>query len=275
MLTAPVQPPLKKQTPKAGFQRKSDGRRVGPAALDDSLFLSGGEVAEYPVALQPLAAQFARVKEEEPINRDWPTWEKRLLACENDLALVQFLEKQVFAVLERRTTAEGDKGQVSFESVAENYPRILQRGMNILRVDFRNPLAAHTLFQRAKTLSAESYVLGCTTGAYNEWMLVRWDGFRDLTGVVDMLEEMGMNGVRGDEKTVRIVETVVRDVQEWSSLGPEAIRPFWGAEGERVGRLEKILREIRGELGIREERGGSPLEMDGREIDPVEGRMRE
>ena len=265
MLTAPVQAPLKKMVVKADFQRRVD-EKVGAkrvkgevaAALDDSLFLSMSEVAEYPVALQPLASKYARLKDDGPINRDWRNWEKRLNSCSTDHAMIQFLETNFFIPLKLRND-NGNKngtcddattpgGKITFTSIAENYPRILQKAMNLLRVHFRNPLAAHTLFQRAKALSAESYVLGCTTAVYNEWMLVRWEEFRDLAAVVELVEEMGMNGVRADEKTVRIVEEVVRDVEEWGAHGPEAIRPLWAGERERVGRLEKVLREIRAQM---------------------------
>jgi hypothetical protein len=215
--------------------------------------LSKEEVSQYPRALQPLAAEFARMTDSGPINRDWRNWEKRLHGCATDYALTQFLESQVFAALEARNrrddnTSQAPVGKVSFSSVADYYPRILQKAMNLLRVQFRNPLAAHTLFQRAKTLSAESYVLGCTTGAYSEWMLVRWKEFRDLGSVVEILEEMGVNGIPGDEKTLRIIDGIVRDVEEWASIGPEAIKPLWSGERERLGRLEKIQREIRGQM---------------------------
>ena len=264
MLTAPVQAPLKKMVVKADFQRRVD-EKVGAkrvkgevaSALDDSLFLSMSEVAEYPVALQPLASKYARLKDDGPINRDWRNWEKRLNSCSTDHAMIQFLETNFFIPLKLRND-NGNKngtcddattpgGKITFTSIAENYPRILQKAMNLLRVHFRNPLAAHTLFQRAKALSAESYVLGCTTAVYNEWMLVRWEEFRDLAAVVELVEEMGMNGVRADEKTVRIVEEVVRDVEEWGAHGPEAIRPVW-VEREKVGRLEKVLREIKRQM---------------------------
>ena len=264
MLTAPVQAPLKKMVVKADFQRRVD-EKIGAkrvkgevaAALDDSLFLSMSEVAEYPVALQPLASKYARLQDEGPINRDWKNWEKRLHSCPTDHAVIQFLETNFFNPLKVRNDNRNENencdnatipgGKVTFTSIAENYPRILQKAMNLLRVVFRNPLAAHTLFQRAKTLSAESYVLGCTTAVYNEWMLIRWEEFRDLAAVVEMVEEMGMNGVTGDKKTVKIVEGVVRDVEEWGAHGPEAIRPVW-AEREKVGRLEKVLREIKRQM---------------------------
>ena len=113
-----------------------------------------------------------------------------------------------------------------------------------VRIIFRNPLAAHTLFLRAKMLSAESYVLGCTTQLYNELLLSRWESFTDLFSISEILDEMSTNGVKGDGQTVQILQRIQDDVQAWATQGVESVRPVWIAEKERMGKLERIQKEI-------------------------------
>ena len=119
--------------------------------------------------------------------------------------------------------------------------------MRLFRIIFHNPLAAHTLFLRAKMLSAESYVLGCTTQLYNELLLSRWESFTDLFSISEILDEMSTNGVKGDRQTVQILQRIQDDVQEWATQGAEAARPVWIAEKERMVKLERIQKEIHGE----------------------------
>jgi hypothetical protein len=129
------------------------------AALDDSSFLTTKEVAEYPEGLRPLAAKIVeRVKTDETLSIqpvDWVQLEQTMDEFLTDLDLSRYLEETVFPTMQDTAKAQSP--------IHGNYSFILLKAMRLFRLTFHNPLAAHTLFLRAKTLSAESYVLGCTT----------------------------------------------------------------------------------------------------------------
>jgi hypothetical protein len=132
--------------------------------------------------------------------------------------------------------------------------------MRLFRTTFNNPLAAHTLFLRAKTLSAESYVLGCTTQLYNELLVARWERFTDLYSISEILEEMTTNGLKGDGQTIQILKNIQEDIHEWSNQGSDAERVVWTAERGRVGKLEKFQREF--VEGIEKDVGQVQMEQD-------------
>jgi Mtf2 family len=226
-------------TPKKGFSLSS-------ASLEDSLFLTTKESQEYPPALRPLAAQFTQNDGLPVENReDWKYWEIQIEACATDFELAKFLETEVFSVMEAHTHGlPPEAGKSSFDTLRTSYSLILLRAMRLFRTTFRNPLAAHTLFLRAKTLSAESYVLGCTTPLYNELLLSRWESFPDLFSISEILDEMSTNGLKGDEETAQILQRIQNDVREWAQHGAEVARVVWQSERDRMLKLERIQKEI-------------------------------
>jgi len=92
------------------------------------------------------------------------------------------------------------------------YPFLLGELMRAFRTRFNDPHTALALFHHARNISIVSYVLGCTTSAYNELLRTRWQSFRDLSGVADALEEMRVNGVIVDSQTRQFVEELRRDL---------------------------------------------------------------
>jgi len=225
---------------------------ISASLLDESLFLTPKEVDEYPAALRPLAAQFAREEKKAvegtggEVAREWGSIERRMDACKNDFEVSVFLDQEVFSVMEahaqgRRVASEAT---YSFDAISANYAGILLKAMKLYRSTYRNPLAAHTLFLRAKTLSAESYVLGCTVALYNELLLSRWESFTDLFSISEILDEMSANGVIGDNHTIQILKRIQDDVEEWATQGPEVARALWVSEKERMMKLERAQREM-------------------------------
>ena len=239
----------KKTEPATGGKRRSLG--ISASLLDESLFLTPKEVEEYPAALRPLAARFAREErkggesggEEEVIVR-------RMDVCKTDYEVSLFLDREVFSVMEAH--AQGRRlpanGTFSFDTIRANYSLILLKAMRLYRITYQNPLAAHTLFLRAKTLSAESYVLGCTAPLYNELLVSRWESFTDLFSICEILDEMSANGVKGDVETIEIIKKIQEEVEEWATQGPEVARALWVGEKERMGKLERAQKEIAARL---------------------------
>lgn len=254
MLTQPISEGkghklVKGRKPEKPLDPPSATREFHASIMDDSLLLSPMEVLEYPPALQPLAAKFKR---NEPVERkegDWDKLEERMDECETDYELARFLDTEIFSAMEGHAQNGSPKeGVLPFDVVRANYSLILVKAMRLLRITYNNPLAAHTLFLRAKMLSAESYVLGCTTQLYNELLVSRWESFTDLYSICEILDEMSTNGVKGNGDTIQIIQRIQADVEEWAVHGAEAARAVWLGEKERIGKLDRIQKDMAAEL---------------------------
>ncbi|WVN85068.1 uncharacterized protein L203_100210 [Cryptococcus depauperatus CBS 7841] len=92
------------------------------------------------------------------------------------------------------------------------YPTVLARVLKTLRENFNSPYLVFAVFQHAQTSSIESYLSGCSTGAYNEVLTCRWDSFKDLEGVQRGVREMEMMGVKWDKDTNRLIGRIIEEV---------------------------------------------------------------
>lgn len=94
------------------------------------------------------------------------------------------------------------------------YPHLIAHAMRIFRTTYSNPSLSLAIFNHAARVSIPSYVFGCTAPAYNELIEAKWEGWGDLEGVCNALEEMRVNGVKIDGRTRIVVEKVRREVGE-------------------------------------------------------------
>jgi hypothetical protein len=111
---------------------------------------------------------------------------KKMDGTSSDLELLQLLEESVFSL-----PANHNNTRVAF------YANLLIAAMNVFRDVYNDLGGVIAIFERAKKLGAESYVLGCTTGVYNHMLAAVWDGFADLDRIRDLVEEMRVNAVYG------------------------------------------------------------------------------
>jgi len=91
------------------------------------------------------------------------------------------------------------------------YPHLISLLMRTFRDKYNDPHLTLSIFDYARHLSIPSYVFGCTAPAYNELIETRWTCFRDLTGILEALEEMKVNGVEPDNRTRKLVEVIRRE----------------------------------------------------------------
>lgn len=162
-------------------------------------------------------------EEEEVLDRK----KEEINLCDTDQQLLDWAMREVFAESQMYTenahkhmaAMAANKGSSS--STAElptlqppTYPNVVALLMRTFRDKYHDPHLALSIFDHAKNLSIPSYVFGCSTLAYNELLQTRWQCFRDLRAVHDALEEMTVNGVEPDRATVRLLDTVRRDVGE-------------------------------------------------------------
>ena len=94
------------------------------------------------------------------------------------------------------------------------YPHLIAHAMRIFRTTYSNPSLSLAIFNHAARVSIPSYVFGCTAPAYNELIEAKWEGWADLEGVCNALEEMRANGIKIDGRTRIVVEKVRREVGE-------------------------------------------------------------
>jgi hypothetical protein len=165
----------------------------------------------YPPSLRLAAARVAGLKNYNPLLQgDQGATDRGLLdglmkelrACWSDVDVLRFLEEKVYPLPADPSSAG-----------AMHYADLLAEGMRIFREVYHDLGSVVAVFERAKSLGAESYVLGCTTPVYNKALAAVWDGFQDVQRVRDMVEEMAVNAVGGDLTTADIIRNVCDEVE--------------------------------------------------------------
>jgi Mtf2 family len=165
---------------------------------------------------------------------------EQLALCPSDHAMLEWAEREVFGAsirAEEAARAAFAAGKPPPHHLQPSvYPHLLAALMSTARERYDDPHLALALFDHARTLSALSYIFGCTTPAYNELLETRWGSFRDLRGVHAALEEMRANGVPPDSRTRALVEDVRREI---------GARTLWLEESETgSGEVWTILSAI-------------------------------
>jgi Mtf2 family len=192
------------------------------------VYLTREELNEYPASTRGVVAATFPVKE---------LFELEMEELGSVGEVLFFLEEKVFKVMGEGKTK--DRGK----EVKSLYGLILLKAMKLFRTKFASPLVGITLFLRVKGLSAESYVLGCTTPLYNEYILARWERYTDLQSIIDVLDEMNMNGLNPNQQTLLILNMIQDEVRQWHIEGNDIVKMIWLAEKDRATKLDKIVRD--------------------------------
>ncbi|EWC47992.1 hypothetical protein DRE_02874 [Drechslerella stenobrocha 248] len=194
------------------------------------------------MSLTPEAAGLLTDEHSQERLEEYAALKTLLSACATDLEIWAFLDAHVWPMVQTTTAGKG--------TPSSNYPKLLREVLRILRGVYKDYPACVAVFQRIKQLGSESYIIGCSVGVYNEMMLARWAGYRDIQAVVDLVGEMRLNGVRGDAKTAAIMTDVLNDIKVFESNGflPGTVL-MWGNENVAEGRekLKAMLGEMMNE----------------------------
>lgn len=129
------------------------------------------------------------------------------------------------------------------------YPHLIAHAMRIFRTTYANPSLSLAVFNHAARVSIPSYVFGCTAPAYNELMEAKWEGWGDLEGVCNSLEEMKANGVKIDGRTRVVVERVRREVGEGRPVESGEVELGADANPDNAKDVDPLARKAWGELG--------------------------
>lgn len=165
----------------------------------------------------------------EDLSSELDQMKEELSALSTDVDVLEWAKVNVFKLV------QGEDGESQHSPV---YSYILAHTMSIIRETYNNPYLALALFQHAQTLSLESYLSGCLTGAYNELLAIRWDCFQDVAGVEQAIREMDANGVKWDKRTKGIVNRCCTSI--WEGVRDHKRMEPWGNNPQlRIAALER------------------------------------
>ncbi|CAK7231581.1 hypothetical protein SCUCBS95973_007964 [Sporothrix curviconia] len=198
-------------------QRQQQGEESGEEVVVDAED-EGAFAHKTAEAVSP--AQRARRERQERM-------ELAMLSKKTDVALWQYMEEQVFALVDKwglvHETATGASASASKrttttarrkKALAEDrplYPALLLHGQRLLDSRFAggttSPLALAVL-PRIKALGLASFVLGASTPLYNHLMHIRWRRQGDAPAVFALLQEMQRAGLAFDAATLAVVKSI-------------------------------------------------------------------
>lgn len=133
------------------------------------------------------------------------------------------------------------------------YPKVLLVAFRLLNSHFPNSPLIGQFRSTIKSHGRTSAVLGTSTGLYNELIYFYWRGCNDIPGVVSLLQEMEVTGVQPDQKTVGLLNGIVRqrerDLTSYRQRArqenrPSTREPWWDMAPNR-----KAMRELLGPEG--------------------------
>ncbi len=151
-------------------------------------------------------------------------------ACQTDYELLswtsQFFDRQVELEQPSKTPSVVDNLVLDRRKAElEAYPQLLSTLIRTFRDRYQEPHVALAVFDRARRVSINSYVRGCSTTTYNELLTTIWICFRDLERVAKLLTEMEENGISPDAETKRLAERIImsnslneRTTETWTLL---------------------------------------------------------
>ena len=194
-----------------------DGRKPGEYLAGTASPMAGGpNSAKTPEELDMMVDR----KREEMYN------------CKSDQELLKWAMREVFCQSPEEPTSSSPPEPSNKQTKAasrnepkELHPGIYARVVATLMVEFRerynNPHLAIAIFDFTRRRSILSYVTGCTAPSYNELMRTYWNSFRDLRAVVDIAEEMRVNGVAPDARTRPIATQIREEILPRTALSEE------------------------------------------------------
>ncbi|KAI9269345.1 hypothetical protein BY458DRAFT_533715 [Sporodiniella umbellata] len=119
------------------------------------------------------------------------------------------------------------------------YPNVVKTVLDYAsKID---PYLTLSIFEQVKTKSIQSYISGCTVETYNTILLLRWEAWRDVHGMLDLLEEMSVNGVQVDATTRSIVGKVVNEIEDNGDDYVDNQTSYWDQDERRSCNIMKEM----------------------------------
>lgn len=117
-----------------------------------------------------------------------------------------------------------------------NYADYLVFALRLFRRHHPSSFYALYLLPHVKRLGPISYVLGASTGLYNEVLFLKWTQFSDLHGMADLMQEMLNQGIETNEVTMVFLRRLraKRGHGLTGRFGPVMFK-WWDMRGNRDG----------------------------------------
>ncbi|KAI8979193.1 hypothetical protein BDF20DRAFT_485535 [Mycotypha africana] len=116
------------------------------------------------------------------------------------------------------------------QSYPPYYPTLLEKAIeHAISQHLQDPYLALTIFEQAKHRSMTSYILGCTTKVYNCILKLKWNMWRDVYGILDLVEEMSVNGIEFNNESRQLIRDISLEISANSNLSIN----FWNEEEKK------------------------------------------
>ncbi|KAL7313999.1 hypothetical protein PS15m_007663 [Mucor circinelloides] len=174
-------------------------------------------------------------------------WDQTIVSKDERIAVKQEEMEATQAIVEAPTTLDlwhHISNEINREAYPNYYPNVLTKAIE--HASKTDPYLALTIFEKAKQKSIMSYISGCTVQVYNAMLLLRWEVWRDINGMLDLAEEMTVNGIEFDNQSRRIIRAVVHEIEseDGGYVDPQDDANdgvFWNADEKRSCNLIKEL----------------------------------
>lgn len=137
---------------------------------------------------------------------------------------------------------------ILYSILSTNYADYLLSALRLLRRHHPTSSYALYLLPTIKRLGPISYVLGASTGLYNEILFLRWTQYSDLHGMADLLQEMLDQGIGVNGVTTMLLQRLRqnRGAGLKGRMGP-VVHKWWELRGtdegwKRIVGLEQVIK---------------------------------
>ncbi|CAO3631405.1 unnamed protein product [Cunninghamella blakesleeana] len=122
------------------------------------------------------------------------------------------------------------------------YSKVLQTSIKHAYAEFKDPYLAIALFEQCKVLGTESYIQGCTAKVYHEVLNIRWEAWKDIYGMLDLMEEMAINGIAFSRASAMLVKKISNEMDNQVLSDEENAQiKIWSPDDIRSTQLMKML----------------------------------
>ncbi|KDN45151.1 hypothetical protein RSAG8_05066, partial [Rhizoctonia solani AG-8 WAC10335] len=186
----------------------------------------------------PIRQPTQHIREKEDLDRLFDEKAEIMMNCKSDQELLKWASTEVFSKFSQTSSnlPQSHKSARSKTIHPGIYGRVVAHLMHEFRETYNNPHLSIAIFDYTRQLSIISFVTGCTAPSYTELMRTYWNSFRDLQMVLNIAEEMRVNGVHSDDRTKQLYLKIYEEAtlqSVWFEGGKEEVMKIV----ERLGNL--------------------------------------
>ena len=136
--------------------------------------------------------------------------------------------------------------------IQDNYAQLNLMALRLWRQRFAMTPYSLQILPHIKSLGNLSYVLGASTGMYNEILFVKWTQYHDLHGLADLILEMINQGLGANQLTFQLLSSIDRTrKKDLAGQRGKVLRSWWILRGVKEAwvRLRSILQQLEREMG--------------------------